>query len=94
MARAGTQNQKRFFHQFWDLLQGAQDGSRCSGSSVSLGRPVAKSVVFGSLLERFWEPHSQLDSLWGLAWPGELTRGPKAESMYPDGDKLTGPGPY
>ena len=33
-ARAGTQNQKRFFQRFWDLLQGAQEGSRCSASSV------------------------------------------------------------
>ena len=51
------------FHQFWDLLHGAQEGSRCNGSSVST---LAASGKERRLWASFWEPKAQLYSLWGL----------------------------
>ena len=50
-ARAGAQNQNRFFHRYWGLAQGAQEGSRCSGSSVFTLAPSGKHC---RLLALFW----------------------------------------
>ena len=64
---SGTHSESEsLFHRFWGLPQGAQEGSRCSGSSVFTWTTSGKECrLFGSMLGSFWEPKAQLYSLWG-----------------------------
>ena len=65
--RAGSQNQKQLFHIFWGLPQGAQEVSRCGGSSVftlaASGKHCRLLAPFGRDLG---DPKAKLYSRWGL----------------------------